>query len=319
MGEVYNVKYYTMNLIPKYRDEYIGLRLRWFIELLGLKRMDWPLNCTELLNRVKALQNMHFEYGFGDIPDKYDAVTEYRAEYDLYLMLFNRNKANNPFQSSQDRRLNFTIAHELSHISLGHLQIPRAAKTEGEMAMEEIEADEFAGRLLMPGSMLFSCNYYSLDSAASYFNVSKTALWKRLNNIKRLDLLHSRKIHSCSICGNTRFSIFAEYCGICGTPLNMDIKGIRRVNYPEAFQMDPYKRTLQCPLCSSRHISGDKCSVCGTYIFNYCMDFFNDSGDCTYSNPGNNRYCEMCGSETYFYKRRLLSSWEVELREWQMG
>lgn len=317
MGEVYNVKYYTMNLIPTYRDEYIRLRLKWFIELMGLKRTDWPLNCTELLRKAKTLQDMHFEYSFGDMPDKYDAITEYMAEHDLYLMLFNSRKANFPFQSSKDRRLSFTIAHELSHIALGHLHIPRAAKTEEEKAMEEIEADEFAGRFLMPEKLLFSCNYYSLDSVASYFNVSKTALWKRLNNAKRLDLLHSRRVHACSTCGNTKFSIFAEYCRICGTPLNREIKAIQRVNYPEAFHMDQYKRVLQCPLCGSDQISRDKCRICGTYIFNYCTDFLSGDGNCTYANPGNSRYCEMCGRETYFYKRGLLSSWDEELRQHQ--
>lgn len=317
MGELYNVKHHTMHLIPKYRDEYIRLRLKWFIELIGLKRTDWPLNCIELLNKVKSLKNMHFEYNFSDMPDKYDAITEYIAKHDLYLMLFNRNKVNYPFQSSQDRRLSFTIAHELSHIALGHLKIPRSAKTEDERLLEEIEADEFAGRLLMPESMLFYCNFYSLDSAASYFNVSKTALWKRLNNLKRLDLLQSKRIHACSTCGNINFSMFAEFCGICGASLNRTIKGIQRVNYPKAFQMDRYKRVLQCPLCNSEHISGDKCNVCSTYIFNYCMGFLNRTGGCSYSNPGNSRYCEMCGQETYFYKRGLLSSWSEELKECQ--
>lgn len=318
MGEVYNVKYYTMDLIPKYRDDYITLRLKWFIELMGLKRSHWPVNCTELLKKVKALKNLHIEYGFSDMPDKYDAITEYIAEYDLYLMLFNRGKVNYPFQSSQDRRLSFTIAHELSHIALGHLQVPRVAKAQEERAMEEIEADEFAGRLLMPESMLLSCNYYSLDLAAAYFNVSKTALWKRLNNIKKLELLHSRKVHSCSTCGNTKFSIFAEFCGICGTPLNRDVKGIQRIKYPEAFQMDQYKRVLQCPLCNSKQIAGDTCCICGTYIFNYCMDFLSIDGNCTYSNFGNSRFCEMCGKETYFYKRGLLSSWNEELGKCQI-
>ncbi len=317
MKEVCNIKYYTVNLIPEYRADYINLKLEWFIELIGLKRTDWPINCTELLKKIKALCNMHFEYDFADMPDKYDAITEYNAEHDLYLMLLNRRKVNFPFQSSQDRRLSFTIAHELSHIALGHLNIPRNAKTEEERTLEEIEADEFAGKLLMPESMLFSCNYYSLECAASYFNVSKTALWKRLNNIKRLDLLQSRRVHSCSICGNTRFSIFAEFCGICGASLNRNVKGIGRVNYSEAFQMDKYKRVLQCPLCGSKQLLGDRCSTCSTYILNYCTDFFIEAGECSYSNPGNCRYCEMCGKETYFYKRGLLSSWDEELRESQ--
>src|SRR5690606_18320362 len=109
-------------------------------------------------------------------------------------------------------------AHEIGHIVLEHLLIPRSLKTGIELFIKEHEANEFAGRLLMPEKMLCSCNYYSIDSVAQYFIVSRSALWKRLNNMKRLDLLNSRKIQACSRCGNTRFSVFAGFCGICGQP-----------------------------------------------------------------------------------------------------
>jgi hypothetical protein len=66
---------------------------------------------------------------------------------------------------------------------------------------------------------------------------------------------------------------------------------------------------------SRKQLSGDKCCVCGTYIFNYCTDFLSGTGDCTYANPGNYRYCEMCGKPTYFYKRWLLRKWDEELGE----
>jgi rubrerythrin len=36
--------------------------------------------------------------------------------------------------------------------------------------------------------------------------------------MKRMDLLNSRRISTCNICGNTHFSIFSEFCGICGKP-----------------------------------------------------------------------------------------------------
>ena len=97
----------------------------------------------------------------------------------------------------------WTVAHEIGHIVLEHLLIPRSLKTGIELFIEEHEANEFAGRLLMPEKMLCSCNYYSIDSVAQYFIVSRSALWKRLNNMKRLDLLNSRKIQACSRCGNT--------------------------------------------------------------------------------------------------------------------
>ena len=65
-------------------------------------------------------------------------------------MQININKAKYPFEYSRDRRLNFTIAHEIGHIVLEHLLIPRSLKTGIELFIEEHEANEFAGRLLMP-------------------------------------------------------------------------------------------------------------------------------------------------------------------------
>jgi hypothetical protein len=42
MAEFYNPKYYTMDLIPKYRVDFIKLKLKWFIELLDLRKAHGP-------------------------------------------------------------------------------------------------------------------------------------------------------------------------------------------------------------------------------------------------------------------------------------
>jgi Zn-dependent peptidase ImmA (M78 family) len=173
------------------------------------------------------LQPFPFTYGYvQNLGPEDDAVTQYIPEYDLHLIHINESKVNYPFQCSNDRRLNFTLAHELAHILLGHTLIPRHLKTGEEIELEEIEADELAGRLLMPRSLLFSINYHSIDIAAEYFMVSKIALWKRLNNLKRLDLLRSRNINSCKNCRNTYFSLFSEYCEMCGKPTYFYEKGL---------------------------------------------------------------------------------------------
>jgi hypothetical protein len=228
-------------------------------------------------------------------------------------MHINRSKVRYPFETSADRRLNFTLAHEIGHIMLDHLKVPRDLKSSIEIEMEENEANEFAGRLLMPDYMLYTCNYYSIDAVAQYFIVSKTALWMRLNNMKRLDLLNSRKVRSCACCGNTHFSPFAEYCCICGTPISQGLTGIRKILYPQEIRLDMFKRVLSCPVCNSTSvISGDRCGGCGTYIFNYCSSYFKHSitDDCSFANMGNSRYCEMCGKPTYYYLLGLLRPWD---------
>lgn len=313
MKEVYNKKYYRVDLIPKYRQEYISLKLEWFISLYKLQSCDWPIDCVYLIKKMKELQLIPFEYGILHLPDKLDALIEYRIEHNVYLMPINENKYKYPFEYSRDRRLNFTLAHEIAHIVLEHLLIPNSAKTKMEIEIEEIEADEFAGRLLMPERLLFSCNYYSLESISEFFKVSKTSFWKRLNSIKRLDLLCSKKIQACSHCGNTHFSIFAEFCGICGHTLRNGRKGIQRIYYDEEIPLSRYNSVIRCPHCKSQHFQGDKCSRCGTYIFNYCTDYFNENADCTSNSPGNCRFCEMCGKPTYFYQKGFLKCFlEIE-------
>lgn len=152
-------------------------------------------------------------------------------------------------------------------------------------------------------------------SKDNLFPLPKAALWIRLNNLKRLNLLTSRKAKTCSCCGNTNFSIFAEYCGICGTPLSRGLEGELRIKYPEEIPMDKYKRVLTCPRCKQKITTGDKCSTCGTYIFNFCSDYLihGDSG-CNAVHPGNFRYCEFCGKPTYFYTKGFISDWNSDVK-----
>lgn len=314
MKEVYNKDYYTIDLIPEYRQDYIDLKLKELITLSGLKYTDWPIDCVKLMEKLKAHQLIPFDYTYEDLSEKQDACIKYFSEYNLYLILINKNKSTYPFQSSKDRRLNFTLAHELAHICLDHLLIPDSIKSKEDKALEDIEADEFAGRLLLPEKLLYSCNYYSFSSAADYFMVSKTALWKRLNNLKRLKLMLPKPISTCPLCGNTHFSVFSEYCGICGRPIRDGLNGIRKTSYPSEIKLDIYKSVTECPLCKFKHFNGDKCARCGTYIFNFCSDYLTHGEEgCSYANLGSSRFCEICGKPTYFYKRGFLSSWEDEI------
>ena len=75
-----------------------------------------------------------------DIPIHTDANTIYVTGMDKYLIGLNRNKLRYPFQSSANYRANFTIAHELGHILIGHASIANACKDKDLWGEEEIEA-----------------------------------------------------------------------------------------------------------------------------------------------------------------------------------
>ena len=77
------------------------------------------------------------------------------------------------------RRRNWTVAHELGHILLGH---------DGESARDEREADAFAAALLMPLPVLHyleSLRDEPLDTDAicANFNVSRRAAERRLSEL----------------------------------------------------------------------------------------------------------------------------------------
>jgi Zn-dependent peptidase ImmA (M78 family) len=311
MKSIYNSKYFSINLIPDYRNDFIKLRVKEFIALLNLKDNDWPLDGIQLLKEIVAKNLLKIKVKITAMDDRLDGYCKYDNSLKSFIIHLNSNKIRYPFKYSKDRRLNFTIFHELGHILLDHLEIPRELKSEADLDLEELEANFFASLVLMPEKILFSCNYPSLEATAEYLNVSSRALWYRLNNLKRLDLLRYKVEKTCQCCGNTIFSMMAEYCSICGRPVRGNVKGIRRRFFPTAIALDSYKRVLECPRCKGKSFKGDRCSVCGTYIFNYCSQYFpSDSPACHYVGLGNSRFCEHCGEATYFHNIGLLKAWD---------
>jgi len=91
----------------------------------------------------------------------------------IYLILYNKK-----IQSKE--HLNWTLAHEIGHIYLGHYN---------DSKIEEIEAHYFAAQLLMPEYTIFQikCKYKSLSQKDIYmlFNVSYEAAEKRIKTINK--------------------------------------------------------------------------------------------------------------------------------------
>ena len=163
MSMQFNKNHQSISIIPKYRLQYIDLRLKWFMSAFNLKDRRWPLDCVALLEEIEAtniipLLTIYTEFD-PRVSKKLDAVTAFVPEGvegdegdegAFYFMQINSAKTRYPFKCSRDCRLNFTIGTEIGHIVLGHLLIPRELKTAEEIEQHEKEADEFAGRLTMP-------------------------------------------------------------------------------------------------------------------------------------------------------------------------
>lgn len=97
----------------------------------------------------------------------------------IYLVAYNDRETN------YERR-NWTLAHEVGHIYLGH---------EIGKGVEEIEAHYFASQLFMPEYTLHMMekNYGKFDAEdlAEIFGVSYSAAKKRLNSFKRMRLINA--------------------------------------------------------------------------------------------------------------------------------
>lgn len=91
-------------------------------------------------------------------------------------------------------RQRFTIAHEIGHLVLGHLNGVSALHrdeasnfTTGVFMPVEREANQFAAELLMPGRVVSYAiserGYTRLESLAALFGVSEVAMSWRLKNL----------------------------------------------------------------------------------------------------------------------------------------
>ncbi|MDD2247678.1 MAG: ImmA/IrrE family metallo-endopeptidase [Syntrophomonas sp.] len=315
-------KHYTLDMVPEHRQEFIDLRIREFCRDYGIKK-GHSLDTAKLLKKIQNKKLISFKYGFVDgMSDKFEAQARYYPENNIYMILINKRHAKKryPYKESKDRRLNFTIAHELGHILLDHLLIPDELKSDREIDIEHEEAQEFAGRLLMPKDSLLSCNFVSLEKVADKFNVSKRAVWKRLNNLKRLELLKSEVFYVCETCGNSEISLDADFCRICGQSILNNNKGVIPVKYA-AFELDENNHALECPVCGNDEFNpaievydsygnthlkqGIYCRICASILVNRCTNEY-----CEELAAGNSRYCEYCASPTTFFNSKYLPPWE---------
>lgn len=96
------------------------------------------------------------------------------------------------------QRQRFTIAHEIGHFALGHMQghalfrDPTEVFTGRVHSPQEVEANQFAAALLMPEKMvkaLIGSGVNTLRSLATRFEVSESAMRWRLVNLGLLSAL----------------------------------------------------------------------------------------------------------------------------------
>jgi hypothetical protein len=140
MKELYNDYYLSVDKLSINSQHLIRIRLLEFLKEYQIK--NYPINCFRLLDKILNSKKIELQIQETDkLSNNVDAVAEYFGEEYGYCIIINKNKKGN-FKYSANRRCNFTIAHELAHIFLGHLLLPYKFKTKERLEYEDLEADE---------------------------------------------------------------------------------------------------------------------------------------------------------------------------------
>lgn len=84
--------------------------------------------------------------------------------------------------------------------------------------------------------------------------------------------------------------------------------------YNDGVEIDENVRVILCPKCKNEEFSvkADFCRICGTGLYNKCEGEWDSYNNCfdQHNNPGNARFCEICGKPTLFFKQGFLKKWE---------
>lgn len=171
---------------------------------LNIKKMEFDRDvCIDTFENYAAITNCSVSELTGNNQLK-DGYTIKRGNSNIILY-----KGTDIFEP----RLNWTLAHELGHIYMGHTK---------DEANEEVEAHWFASELLMPTPLIYELvnrgirvsNFTLVD----LFSVSYNAAYKKINSLNRMPIKllylyneliekYSDEIYKCIAGGIDRFEI----------------------------------------------------------------------------------------------------------------
>lgn len=231
-------------------------------------------------------------------------------------------------------RIIWTIAHEIAHIVLGHLEQfdqteVNKGLTEKENQVLEKEADIFTSELLAPAEILLHCKCKTKsrikmlcglsDEAATYReeyvknykpddkyqHLNKEIFKQFFNFINDKDFFINLHQKVCPKCKNYILSSREHFCRICGNQVTGRtlIKGFV---YNDAPSTSNKKETLFCPKClkTQEKQDGSDCKHCGISLVNKCSN-----STCNKSHIESSRFCHHCGSPNSFFIDGILKEW----------
>lgn len=311
-----------MNLtatIQQYQNAY---RLsQFYLDLLQVNY--FPLDLDKIIEKINSAlgfkvlvatqqEYMEFRKSIGEKGKEInikDGRTYYDESQKLYLVVYNESK---PI-----KRIRFTIAHELGHILLGHLDNRLTEINRGGISNElyqelENQADVFAGNFLVPPILIderlkminsrltpyIISETFQVSEPAVYNRYKDYDIWKRQSVItqEEMNIFYRCKdsvcFITCQVCGAeiviSQPEIFLKekenlFCKFCGCNYFNYTRRKIQVKY-SGVDMDNSLKALVCPACENEQIigDGDYCKICGTKLVNECSETYDGESDsCT--------------------------------------
>jgi Zn-dependent peptidase ImmA (M78 family) len=253
-----------------------------------------------------------------------------------YCVAFNDDLINS------DKRLNFTILHELGHIYLNHFifektTLLRNGLSRSEYEVLEREVDCFARNVLAPSPIVNNLEFKHPGIISNIFNISLKAANTRLsllkNDIYNASLSYGKieerfyrfiykmtHTYRCNDCGIKFLSDNPHNCKLCRSKnisKSLYFTGVDNQMIYKGFTLDKNGRAIICPKCENEELyeDADNCKICNAPIINKCaetqIDYNEFSPSCGAILDGNARYCK-CGNVSTFFQQELLKDWETE-------
>ena len=208
-----------------------------------------------------------------DIFESDDAVCYYEIKTNRYIILYN----DLDLVKMNCFRYRFSIAHELGHIFLRHLNDERSRIFRGSFSKKEYdeleeEADQFAAYILCPYAAFTDLEVLSVGRLSSICHLSKFASERRYAeymewfNNKTLTGAKSIKFDWFDILLRKKFAVkrycqkckrvmdFDNYCKICGDRLDLVplVKEENNMIYSN-IEINENHKAVKCPQCENEH------------------------------------------------------------------
>lgn len=156
---------------------------RLIIEFQHNNHLEFGVNIKKLCEKI-GWPLLEYNNNHKLISISKDGFTYYKNNE--FYIFFNNDKI--------EERINFTIAHEVGHIVLGHHFVENTqVLMYGQNTFLEKQANTFAQNILMPADKMYIFENHPIPDVARYFGVSKSMANVRINRLNE-DLYYLNKL-----------------------------------------------------------------------------------------------------------------------------